>query len=99
MIKKGFGCDTAAVVKILAHRDAMQRALIQQEYRSMYSEDLTKRLSKELSGKLETAILLWMHDPVGPDATAVWLALQVSDVRGATKVICSRTPSQSSVFI
>ncbi|KAK1283458.1 Annexin D5 [Acorus calamus] len=95
---KGFGCDTAAVVKILAHRDAMQRALIQQEYRSMYSEDLTKRLSKELSGKLETAVLLWMHDPAGRDATAVWQAFQVSDLRGATEVICSRTPSQIQVF-
>ena len=49
----GFGCDTAAVVNILAHRDATQRALIQQEYRVMYSDDILKRLSSELSGKLE----------------------------------------------
>lgn len=49
----GFGCDTAAVVHILAHRDATQRALIQQEYRVMYSDDILKRLSSELSGKLE----------------------------------------------
>jgi len=41
------------VVNILAHRDAMQRSLIQQEYRVLYSEDLLHRLSKELSGKLE----------------------------------------------
>lgn len=49
----GFGCDKAAVINILSHRDATQRALIQQEYRTMYSEDLNKRLVKELSGKLE----------------------------------------------
>ena len=49
----GFGCDTEAVVNILAHRDATQRALIQQEYRVMYSDDILKRLSSELSGKLE----------------------------------------------
>lgn len=49
----GFGCDTAAVIGVLAHRDAAQRALIQQEYRAMYSEELTKRLKSELSGKLE----------------------------------------------
>lgn len=55
----GFGCDTAAVVNILAHRDATQRALIQQEYRAMYSEDLFKRLSKELTGKLEVLILIY----------------------------------------
>lgn len=53
----GLGCDTAAVVNILAHRDATQRVLIQQEYRSMYSDDLLKRLSSELHGKLEVAIL------------------------------------------
>lgn len=49
----GFGCDTAAVINVLAHRDAAQRALIQQEYRAIYSEELTKRLKSELSGKLE----------------------------------------------
>lgn len=52
----GFGCDTAEVINILAHRDATQRSLIQQEYRKMYSEDLLKRLVKELSGKLEVPI-------------------------------------------
>lgn len=51
----GFGCDTAAVINILAHRDGTQRTLIQQEYRTMYSEDLLKRLSSELSGKLEVS--------------------------------------------
>ena len=54
----GFGCDSEAVVNIIAHRDATQRALIQQEYRTMYSEDLLKRLSSELSGKLEVLITL-----------------------------------------
>jgi hypothetical protein len=49
----GFGCDTTAVINILAHRDATQRAYIQQEYRTTYSEELSKRLVSELSGKLE----------------------------------------------
>lgn len=49
----GFGCDSAAVVNILAHRDATQRALIQQEYKAMYSDELTNRLSSELSGNLK----------------------------------------------
>lgn len=52
----GFGCDTATVINVLAHRDAAQRALIQQEYKAMYSEDLTKRLKSELSGKVEVCI-------------------------------------------
>lgn len=49
----GFGCDTAAVVNILSHRDQAQRALIQQEYRTMYGDDLCNRLAKELTGKTE----------------------------------------------
>lgn len=32
-----------------------QRAFIQQEYRAMYSEELSKRLSSELSGNLKVS--------------------------------------------
>ncbi|XP_060188449.1 annexin D5-like [Lycium barbarum] len=90
---KGFGCDKAAVINILAHRDATQRALIQQEYRTMYSEELNKRLSKELSGDLEKAVLLWMYDPAARDATIVRKDLSGDgvDPRAGTEVICSRT--------
>ncbi|XP_039145052.1 annexin D5 [Dioscorea cayenensis subsp. rotundata] len=93
---KGFGCDSAKVVSILAHRDAAQRALIQQEYRAMYSQELIERLSSELSGNLKKAMLLWIHDPAARDATVLRQALSgdVIDLRGATEVICSRTPSQ-----
>ncbi|XP_057418844.1 annexin D5-like [Lotus japonicus] len=92
---KGFGCDTSIVINILAHRDATQRAYIQQEYRTMYSGDLLKRLSSELSGKLETAVLLWMHDPAGRDAIILKQSLTVAkNLETATEVICSRTPSQ-----
>ncbi|KAE8675513.1 Annexin 5 isoform 3 [Hibiscus syriacus] len=93
---KGMGCDTATVVNILSHRDAAQRSLILHEYKSMYSEDLLKRLVSELSGKLETAVLLWMHDPAERDATVIRQAFlsDVTNIAGATEVICSRTPSQ-----
>lgn len=93
---KGFGCDTAAVVGILAHRDATQRALIAQEYRTMYSEDINDRLASELSGDVKRAVLLWMPDPVGRDATIVRKALtgDVIDLKAATEVICSRTSPQ-----
>ncbi|KAL5995511.1 hypothetical protein ACLOJK_025573 [Asimina triloba] len=100
VVLAGFGCDTAAVVNILAHRDAMQRALIQQEYRNMYSDELSSRLSSELSGDLKRAVLLWMHDPAGRDATIVRKALSgdVIDVKAAVEVICSRTSSQIQAF-
>ncbi|KAI9087372.1 hypothetical protein K1719_030692 [Acacia pycnantha] len=92
---KGFGCDTSAVINILAHRDATQRSYIQHEYRAMYSEDLLKRLSSELSGKLENAVLLWMHDPAGRDVVILRQTLVLEkNHEAATEVICSRTPSQ-----
>lgn len=53
IVVTGLGCDTAAVINILGHRNAMQRNLIQQEYRAMYSEELNKRLASELRGNVE----------------------------------------------
>ncbi|XP_057486491.1 annexin D5-like isoform X2 [Actinidia eriantha] len=42
------------------------------------------------------AVLLWMHDPVRRDATIVRQALSgtIVNLRIATEVLCSRTPSQ-----
>ncbi|KAH7516210.1 annexin D5 [Ziziphus jujuba] len=97
---KGFGCDTAAVINILAHRDGTQRMLIQQEYRALYSKDLRKRLSSELSGNVKKAVLLWMNDPAARDATIVRQVLGRNDIdlKAATEVICSRTPTQIQQF-
>ncbi|KAG9457690.1 hypothetical protein H6P81_002198 [Aristolochia fimbriata] len=95
---KGFGCDTAAVINILAHRDASQRSLIQYEYRAIYSDELSNRLSSELSGNLKKAALLWLHDLPGRDAIIAREALCGADLRAATEVICSRTPSQIQVI-
>ncbi|KAJ7970232.1 Annexin [Quillaja saponaria] len=93
---KGFGCDTDAVIDIIAHRDATHRAYIQHEYKTMYSKDLLKRLVSELTGKLENAVLLWMNDPAGRDAIVIRQALHADtrNLEAATEVICSRTPSQ-----
>ncbi|CAK9324035.1 unnamed protein product [Citrullus colocynthis] len=93
---KGFGCDTAAVVNILAHRDATQRSLIQLEYKAMYHKDLIKHLKSELSGNLQKAILLWMYDPATRDAVIVKEALcgESIHLRRATEVLCSRTSTQ-----
>ncbi|KAL4567996.1 hypothetical protein LXL04_023595 [Taraxacum kok-saghyz] len=92
---KGWGCDTIAIIGILAHRDASQRALIEQEYKVMYSEEMTKRLSSELSGDVKKAMLLWMPDPARRDAIILREALTTNiDLKAATEVVCSRTPSQ-----
>ncbi|OEL16009.1 Annexin D5 [Dichanthelium oligosanthes] len=93
---KGFGCDSTTVINILAHRDASQRALIQQEYRAVFNQDLARRIASELSGHHKRAMLLWILDPATRDATILKQALtgDITDLRAATEIICSRTPSQ-----
>ncbi|KAK1385314.1 Annexin [Heracleum sosnowskyi] len=93
---KGFGCDTAIVVNILAHRDLTQRGLIQHEYRLRYSKELSKRVSSELTGDVKKAVLLWLQDPATRDATLLKKALREDrlNLRVATEIICSRTSSQ-----
>ncbi|CAI9096880.1 OLC1v1033122C2 [Oldenlandia corymbosa var. corymbosa] len=65
----------------------------------MYGEELSKRVSSELSGDVKRAVSLWLHDPAGRDATIVGRALRIDiDLRAATEVICSRTPTQIRHF-
>lgn len=45
----GKGCDVARLVNILAQRDATHRHLIEQHYSKNYGEELSNRLSAELS--------------------------------------------------
>ncbi|MCL7029390.1 hypothetical protein MKW94_016458 [Papaver nudicaule] len=95
---KGFGCDTPTVINILSHRDGTQRALIQQEYRTLKGEELEKRLSSELKGDTKNAVLLWLYDPATRDATIIRQAFVVNDLQCITEVICSRTPTQIQTF-
>jgi annexin D len=45
-------------------------------------------------------MLLWIHDPAGRDATVLREALSgdTNDLRAATEIICSRTPSQLQIM-
>ncbi|ONM54833.1 Annexin D5 [Zea mays] len=49
---------------------------------------------------LQKAMLLWILDPAGRDATVLREALSVDtmDLRAATDIICSRTPSQLQIM-
>ncbi|PAN35367.1 hypothetical protein GQ55_6G192500 [Panicum hallii var. hallii] len=97
---KGFGCDSTTVISILAHRDATQRALIQQEYRAVFNQDLARRIASELSGHHKRGMLLWILDPAARDATILKQALtgDITDLRAATEIVCSRTPSQLHIM-
>lgn len=49
---------------------------------------------------VQTAIILWMHDPAARDALIVKRALNpdIPNLEAATEIICSRTPSQIQHF-
>ncbi|EFJ12354.1 hypothetical protein SELMODRAFT_271856 [Selaginella moellendorffii] len=93
---KGFGCDEKHVIQILAHRNYLQRRELVNAYRSMYGEDLLRRLEKELHGNLEQAVLLWMMEPAERDAVLIRDAMKGLGTKDKTliEIICSRTPSQ-----
>ncbi|OMO60828.1 Annexin [Corchorus capsularis] len=93
---KGMGCDGAAIINVIAHRDASQRSFIQQEYETMYSEELRKRFSSELNGHFKKAVMLWMQEPGVREAYIIKNALKgaVKDQKAITEIICSRTSSQ-----
>ncbi|CAK7326862.1 unnamed protein product [Dovyalis caffra] len=92
---KGLGCDTAVVVNILANRNASQRDSIQQEYETLFSDDLKKQLAHQLHGHLKKAVLLWMQSPIERDVTTLRQALTgpVIDIKAATEIISTRTSS------
>ncbi|KAF5747525.1 hypothetical protein HS088_TW05G00248 [Tripterygium wilfordii] len=90
---KGMGCDTSTVINILAHRDAEQRGLIQQEFETRFGDELVKHLHSELHGHVKKAVLLWMHEPVARDATILRNAFKgtITNHEAAIEVICSRS--------
>ncbi|XP_042514283.1 annexin D1-like [Macadamia integrifolia] len=63
----GWGTNEDLIISILAHRNAVQRKLIQQSYKETYGVDLLKDLDKELSSDFERAVLLWTLDPAERD--------------------------------
>ncbi|MED6199046.1 hypothetical protein PIB30_072280 [Stylosanthes scabra] len=53
----GIKCDTDAVVNLLAHRDATQRAEIDEEYKAIHTEELSASLEKGLMERRDAVII------------------------------------------
>ncbi|GLJ50102.1 hypothetical protein SUGI_1065690 [Cryptomeria japonica] len=90
---KGLGTDEEKIVEIVGNRNAEQRKAIRETYYAMYKEDLCTRLEKELHGKLEKAIGLWMREAAERDAIIAGKALEgwSTDDRALTEVFCTRS--------
>ncbi|KAH7557577.1 hypothetical protein JRO89_XS11G0183800 [Xanthoceras sorbifolium] len=92
----GWGTNEGLIISILAHRNAAQRKLIQQQYAETYGEDLLKALDKELSNDFERVVLLWTRDPaerdafLGNEATKRW----TSSNQVLMEIACTRSSNQ-----
>ncbi|KAG8085416.1 hypothetical protein GUJ93_ZPchr0010g7568 [Zizania palustris] len=93
---QGWGTDEKALIEILGHRTAAQRAEIAIAYEGLYDETLLDRLHSELSGYFRSAMMLWTMDPAARDAKLVNKALRKKgDLRHLwvlVEVACASSP-------
>uniref|UniRef100_A0ACD5TH05 Uncharacterized protein n=1 Tax=Avena sativa TaxID=4498 RepID=A0ACD5TH05_AVESA len=73
---QGWGTDEKALIEILGHRTAAQRAEIAVAYEGLYDQTLVGRLQAELSSHFKGAMTLWTMDPAARDAKLAYKALR-----------------------
>uniref|UniRef100_A0A0A9ER96 Annexin n=1 Tax=Arundo donax TaxID=35708 RepID=A0A0A9ER96_ARUDO len=92
---QGWGTDEKALIEILGHRTAAQRAEIAVSYKGLYNETLLDRLHAELSGDFRSAMMLWTTDPAARDAKLAHKALKKTGDRHVwvlIEVACASSP-------
>jgi len=92
---QGWGTDEKALIEILGHRTAAQRAEIAVAYEGLYNETLLDRLHSELSGDFRSAMMLWAMDPPARDAKLAHKALKKKGDRHVwvlIEVACASSP-------
>lgn len=93
---KGIGCNDRVVVDVFGRRTFDQRAEIKRLYKTMYGEDLEKRLKSELGGHLEQVVLALCRDRFTYDAEQLYKAIKGlgTDEDLLISIICTRNPSE-----
>uniref|UniRef100_A0A0D3G725 Annexin n=1 Tax=Oryza barthii TaxID=65489 RepID=A0A0D3G725_9ORYZ len=94
---QGWGTDENALIEILGHRTAAQRAEIAVAYEGLYDETLLDRLHSELSGDFRSALMLWTMDPAARDAKLANEALkkkkgELRHIWVLVEVACASSP-------
>ncbi|KAI0531295.1 hypothetical protein KFK09_000848 [Dendrobium nobile] len=89
---QGLGTDEKAIIEVLGHREARNRAEISRCYYMLYNESLIYRLKSELSGDFQRAVILWTEDPSKRDAELAHKALKQKkdqDIWVILEIACS----------
>jgi len=89
---KGFGTDEKKIINIVAYRSSAQLIAVQKKFTTMYGDDLTSWLERELKGKLERVVLGRFFGPRGYQAYVLRQAMAGAgtDERALIDVICTK---------
>lgn len=93
---KGIGCNDRVIVDVFGKRTFDQRAEVKRLYKTMYGDDLEKRLISELSGHLEQVVVALCRDRFTYDAEQLNKAIKGlgTDEDLLISIICTRSPSE-----
>jgi len=97
---KGMGCDEKLIMNILCKRSNDQRQQIKLAYKTLYGDDLTKDLVKELKGHFEDLIVALMHTMDEYDAVELHKAMKGLGTNEAVliEILASRTNAEIHAF-
>jgi len=89
---KGFGTDEDKIMKVVANRSSAQLMAVEKKFQTMYGDDLSNWLEKELRGKFERVVLGRFFGPRGYQAMVLRHAMAGAgtDERALIDVICTK---------
>ncbi|KAA3672119.1 annexin A7/11, partial [Paragonimus westermani] len=93
---KGLGTDEKAIIDVLGHRTADQRAQLVQKYKAMFGKDLIADLKSELTGHFEDVVLAMCCTLDELDARELRWAMEGAgtDEETLIEILCSRSNAQ-----
>jgi len=89
---KGFGTDEDKIMKVVANRSSAQLMAVEKKFQTMYGDDLSNWLEKELRGNFEKVVLGRFFGPRGYQAMVIRHAMAGAgtDERALIDVICTK---------
>merc|ERR1719268_252864 len=89
---KGFGTDEDKIIGVVAFRSSAQLMQVEKKFQTMYGDNLSKWLEKELKGNLEKVVLGRFFGPRGYQAKVLRDAMAGvgTDERALIDVICTK---------
>jgi len=89
---KGFGTDEDKIINVVAYRSSRQLMEVEKKFSTMYGDNLSSWLEKELKGNLEKVVLGRFFGPRGYQAMVLRHAMagMGTDEKALVDVICTK---------